>query len=71
MKEIQLQMDDLECWIYPDHYNSKFDRLLVQYINASHLVFGQPQSRLTETVKKLLMHLLDEYMPTGILTLIQ
>lgn len=39
----------------------------VEYINAQHLVFSRPASNLPVTVENLLMRLLDEYMPTGIL----
>lgn len=49
-----------------EHSPRPFYQLEMEFINANHLVFGQPASHLPETVKTLLMYLLDEYMPTGI-----
>lgn len=44
-----------------------FHKIKVQYVNAKHLVWRQPESQLTETVTNLVMRLLDEYMPIDIL----
>lgn len=39
----------------------------IEYVNARHLVWEQPESDFSETETNLLLHLLDEYMPMGIL----
>lgn len=43
-----------------------FHNVRVMYMNAEHLCIGQPESLLPD-IKPLLMYLLNEYMPTGIL----
>lgn len=52
-----------------EHSIRPFYHVKIEFINANHLVYGQPASQLPETVITLLMHLLDEYLPNGILSL--
>lgn len=44
-----------------------FQQQHIKFINAKHLNFNRPESHLPIPVRRLLMFLLDEYMPTGIL----
>lgn len=44
-----------------------FHRLSITHMNAEHFVYNQPGSMLPETVQRLLMFLLNELMPFGIL----
>lgn len=48
-----------------------FYHLTVDFLNTRHFLYGQPDSQLPESVLCLIMHLLDEYMPMGILSLNQ
>lgn len=51
--------------------DGSFYRLEVECLNVEHLIYGQPDSYLLDSVKNLIMYLLDQYMPMGILSIKQ
>lgn len=52
------------------HANTAY-RLSATHLNARHLVYNQPKSKLPDAVYDLLIFLLDNTMPLGILSLDQ
>lgn len=65
--EFKFCPDNFGSWICNMVENVGFHDVSVEYMNAEHLNFGQLESQLPHTVMRLLLYLINEYMPTGIL----
>lgn len=65
-RQVHHDLEDFENIISFEEQQG-FYILNLDFINASHLDFNQPNSVMSATTKQLIMYLLDEYMPTGII----
>lgn len=68
--QCHLDFEDFER-IIDDEQRNGFYLLTVDYLNAEHLVYEQPDSQLPHSAMFLITNLLDEYMPMGILSIDQ